>query len=88
MISPDTRIPRWMRLAFPDDAVQVVKMCEFLVPESQARQDLISYELRKLRHEIWDRNPTSQPKCPRSIRPSKLARISGYRRNHDAKRKF
>lgn len=85
MISQDIRIPRWMRLALPDDCAQIVKIAEYLIPQSKTRQDFIDYSLKVLRHEIWDRQPTKRPKVPSSLRPSKILHISGYRTNHSIK---
>ena len=43
------------------------------------RQKALTFKLRKLRREVWDRQPRRQIKTPACLRPSKLAKATGYR---------
>jgi len=78
-------IPRWMRLALPEDVRQEVALTFVEYPNltPTARRQLVRYRLARLRHEVWDRRPTRPPKTPHGLRPSKLARRRGYRRNKE-----
>lgn len=81
----DARLPhRWLWLALPDDYEQEVALSHLLYPRltEAARREHVSYRLRLLRHEVWDRYITRRPRVPPGLRPSKLARRTGYRRNH------
>jgi len=50
------------------------------------RRDWLRYRLRELRRTQWDRTPHKPARIPRSVRPSKLARITGYRTDSAAHR--
>jgi len=80
----DSRVPRWMQLAFPEDAAQTVELAKLVVPvSSKAQDDYLKFELTKLSYEIWRRTGrVHKLKFPHSCRPSKLARITGYRKDH------
>ena len=83
MLPPPGVPHRWLWLALPDDCQQEAAIIEWLYsqyPES-TRRTMLSYRLRQLRHDVWDRWPTRGPKAPSALRPSKLARITGYRRD-------
>jgi len=84
-------VHRWLWLALPDDCQQEAAIVEWLYSQYPAstRRTMLSYRLRQLRHEVWDRDLTRSPKAPSSLRPSKLARCTGYRtdsaRHHQAR---
>lgn len=77
-------IHRWLWLALPEDAAQECRVVELEYPDmtKAAREELVSFRLRKLRHEVWDRLITRTPKTPSGLRPSKLGKRRGYRRDH------
>lgn len=75
----ERRIPRWLVLALPDDVDQVVAMVEFQYHTPTMRRVALTYELRKLRREVLDRQPRRQIKAPAALRPSKVAKAQGYR---------
>lgn len=72
-------IPRWLVLALPDDVEQIVAMVDFQYHTPAMRRVALTYELRKLRREVWDRQPSHRIKTPAALRPSKLAKAQGYR---------
>ena len=76
-------IHRWMWLAYPEDCAQECLLTEVEFPHltEAARRELISYRLRKLRYEIWGRFGARSPRIPSGLRPSKLARRRGYRKD-------
>lgn len=79
----DRGVPRWMALAMWEDVYQVAALIEWQYQSATPAQryDALRHALRCLRREIWDRRPTRQPKTPASLRPSKLAAVTGYRRD-------
>ena len=81
-------ICRWLWLALPEDAQQEVAIVLWQYPSltPRAREAVIRYRLSRLRHEVWDRGPTRAPRAPHGIRPSKLAKRTGYRRDSAAHR--
>lgn len=83
MISTDTRIPRWMRLAMPDDVAQIAALVDLEYHTSAQRAVALRHELRELRRTQWERKPRRPARKPACLRPSK--RASGYR--HDAQMK-
>lgn len=83
MISTDTRIPRWMRLAMPEDVAQIAAMVDLEYRTPAQRTEALRYELRELRRTQWERKPRRAARKPSCLRPSK--RASGYM--HDAQMK-
>ena len=77
MISGDTRIPRWMRLAMPDDVAQIAALVDLGYRTPAQRAEALRYELRELRRTQWERKPCKPARRPSALRPSK--RASGYR---------
>lgn len=75
-ISTDTRIPRWMRLAMPEDVAQIAALVDLEYQTPVQRAAAIRYELRELRRTQWDRTPHKPVRRPSALRPSK--RASGY----------
>lgn len=77
-------VPHWMRLALPDDVIQVMALARLDAGE-RASEDVyaqaLAYHLRVLRYEVWDRSPRRAPRRPHILRPSKRARRTGWRRN-------
>lgn len=84
VISPDTRIPRWMRLAMPDDVAQIAAMVDLEFHTAAQRAAALRHELRELRRTQWERRPTKPARRPSALRPSKAA--SGYRADAEQKR--
>jgi hypothetical protein len=78
-------IHRWLWLALPEDCQQEAALTEIEYPAltADAREELISYRLRRLRREAWDRIVSGPVKTPHGLRPSKLKRRRGYRRNKE-----
>lgn len=79
---PPAGVPhRWLWLALPDDCRQEAAIVDWMFPRlsPHTRRTMLSYRLRKLRHEVWDRHITRTPKAPSDLRPSKLQRAAGYR---------
>ena len=81
-------ICRWMWLALPEDVQQEVAIALLEYPDltASARERLIRYRLAQLRHQVWDREISRVPRAPAGVRPSKLAKSSGYRTNSAAHR--
>lgn len=77
-------VPRWMVLAMPEDVTQVVAMVHYQYCSAAQQRVALRYELRKLRREVWERSPTRPIKTPHLLRPSKVARVTGYRSNSEA----
>lgn len=85
-------IPRWMVLAAPDDVAQIAALVDAMrLPTDAMRRRALRQELRLWRHEVWDRIVTRRPRADHGLRPSKVARATGYRtdsvRHADARRK-
>jgi hypothetical protein len=78
-------IVRWIWLALPEDANQEAALTEVEYPHLTplAREALIRHRLHSLRHQIWDRAITREPRADHGLRPSKLKRRRGYRRNKE-----
>jgi hypothetical protein len=88
MIPPHGSVPlRWLWLALPEDCAQEAALVAVEYPQltEAARWELLQYRLKVLRHEVWDRQPRRRPRKPVGLRPSKLKKRSGYRR--DSRRK-
>lgn len=81
-------ICRWMWLAIPEDVQQEIAatLIEFPALAESAREKLIRYRLAELRYQVWNRDICRRPRVPSSLRPSKLAKASGYRTNSAAHR--
>jgi hypothetical protein len=83
-------IYRWMWIWAPEDCYQCVALAHALCGPYAAQgavAETVRYLLRGLRHEVWDMKPTRKPKAPRSLKPSRIRRRSGYRiKKPDAKR--
>ena len=81
-------ICRWMWLALPEDANQEVAIARVEHPTlpPRALEQVIRHRLHVLRHQVWDRTPTRIPSAPSGLRPSKLARHTGYRTDSAAHR--
>ena len=89
LISTDTRIPRWMRLAMPEDVAQIAAMVDLEYRTPEQRMAALRYELRELRRTQWERKPCKPARRPSALRPSKHA--SGYRTDslqHKLARRF
>lgn len=86
MIPPHGSVPmRWLWLALSDECAQEAALIDVEYPRltNAARWELLTYRLAVLRHQVWDRYITPQPRISRwpGIRPSKLRRRTGYRRS-------
>lgn len=81
-------IPRWYLLALPDDTIQLVRFVEWYHGNRSVnvRNKILKYELAVLRYEVWDRIPKCKPKAIPELKPSKMARVTGYRKNSERKR--
>jgi len=77
---------RWMRLALPDDVEQCVALAQIIARTPHSQAVALDYLLRQLRHEVWDRHISGAPSRPANLRPSKLAKASGYRTDPERKR--
>lgn len=79
---------RWIWLALPEDAQQEAALAIYQHPTLTplAMEHVIRHRLHILRHEVWDRQVGRIPRTPPSIRPSKLARMTGYKRDSARKR--
>lgn len=83
LISSDTRIPRWMRLAMPEDVAQIAALVDLEFHTPAQRREALKYELRELRRTQWERRPCKPARRPSALRPSK--RASGYLSDAQAK---
>lgn len=88
-----TLVPRWIWLAMPDDAAQCCWLAEAMHPHRPAAQRAeLRYSIRELARTAWRREITRPTPRPELLRPSKLARITGYRtdsaRHHEARMKL
>jgi len=74
---------RWLWLALPWDCAQEVELSYLEHPclTEEARREDIRYRLTLLAWEVWRREITRRPRKPSGLRPSKLSRRRGYRRN-------
>lgn len=83
MLPPPDVPHRWLWLALPDDCRQIAAIIDWQYPNLTplSRKSMLSYSLRKLRHEVWDRYITRPPRIDTGLRPSKIAKQSGYRTN-------
>lgn len=75
-ISTDRLIPRWMRLAMPEDVAQIAALVDWQYRTPAQRAKALRYELRELRRTQWERTPHKPARRPSALRPSK--RASGY----------
>ena len=75
-------IYRWLWVWSPDDCQQCVELA-FILLGNNAKQgaveEVVRYQLKLLRHEVWDIKPSKLPKYPRSLKPSRCSRRTGYR---------
>jgi hypothetical protein len=75
---------RWMWIWSPDDCNQCVALAHLLLGNNAAQgamMETVKYLLRELRYEVWNIKPSKKPKMPRALKPSRIARRSGYRTN-------
>lgn len=74
-------VPRWLRMALPDDVRQEVALAMLEYPDLSpaARRALIRWRCSRLRYEVWERTPRRAPSKPRNIQPSRLPIAAGYR---------
>ncbi len=82
-----TRIPHsWLWRVLPDDCDQELALLDLQYPHltPRARMEMLSYRLRTLRHQVWDREVTRIPRALDSLRPSKLTKRTGYRKSSAA----
>lgn len=79
-------VPRWIRLAMPDDVAQEIALAALKGRTEAQRRDALQYRLRELRRTQWDSTPRRPARAPHSLRPSKLAATSGYRTDSSAHR--
>lgn len=72
-------VPRWMRLAMPDDVAQIEAIVAWQYRTQAQRAAALRYELRELRRTQWSREPRRRTRQPAILRASKLAATTGYR---------
>ena len=74
-------ICRWMWLALPEDCQQIAALTLWQYPQltSKALEAILRYQFRVLRHEVWDREISRKPRADPGLRPSRIARRTGYR---------
>ena len=72
-------VAKWIRLAMPDDVAQEIALAGLIGRTEAQRRDALRFALRNLRRTQWERRPCKPAKTPASLRPSKIARITGYR---------
>lgn len=84
MTAHGVQIPVWIRLAMPDDVEQEIALAAMIGKTEAQRRDWLRYRLRDLRRTQWERWPRKPANTPRSLRPSKLSAITGYRTNSAA----
>lgn len=72
-------LPRWIRLAMPEDVAQEIALAALLGRTEAQRRDALRFRLRELRRTQWERRPYKPAHSPKSLRPSKLASVTGYR---------
>lgn len=77
-------VPRWIRLAMPEDVRQEIALAALVGRTDAQRRDALLFALRNLRRTQWERQPCKPARAPQSLRPSKRARITGYRTNSAA----
>jgi hypothetical protein len=77
-------IPRWIRLAMPDDVGQEIVLAGLLGRTEAQRREALRFRLRELRRTMWERWPRKRTRVPHGLRPSKIARITGYRTDSEA----
>jgi len=79
-------IPRWIRLAMPEDVEQEIALAALIGrTEAQCRAAL-RYRLRELRRTQWERRPCKHATAPAALRPSKVSAVTGYRTDSAAHR--
>lgn len=79
-------VPRWIRLAMPEDVAQEIALAALTGRTDAQRRDALQYRLRELRRTQWDRTPRRPARVPHGLRPSKLATATGYRTDSAAHR--
>ena len=79
-------IPAWIRLAMPQDVGQEIELARLMGRTDAQRRDALRFRLRELRRCQWERRPCKPATLPSSLRPSKMAAISGYRTDSAAHR--
>jgi hypothetical protein len=72
-------LPRWIRLAMPEDVKQEIALAKLLGRTEAQRREALKFRLRELRRTQWERRPCKPAHQPAALRPSKLAEITGYR---------
>lgn len=86
MIAFGLYIPPWIRLAMPEDVAQEIALAALMGRTTVQRRHALQYRLRELRRVQWDRVPRKPTAMPPSLRPSRIARITGYRTDSVAHR--
>ena len=79
MIAYGLYIAPWIRLAMPDDVSQEIALAGLLGRTEGQRREALRFRLRELRRTQWERFPRKRTRVPHGLRPSKIARITGYR---------
>jgi len=79
-------IPRWMRLAMPEDVAQEIALSALIGRTDAQRRAALRYRLRELRRTQWERRPCKGAATPAILRPSKVSAITGYRTDSAAHR--
>jgi hypothetical protein len=74
-------LPRWIRLAMPDDVAQEIALAALLGHTEAQRRAALQFRLRELRRTQWERRPCKPAHRPPALRPSKLAGVTGYRQD-------
>lgn len=77
---------RWMRLALPDDVQQCIALAKLMAPTPHRQAVALDYLLRELRYEAWDKFPSKKAWRPQLLKPSALARCTGYMTDSERKR--
>jgi len=72
-------IPRWLRLAMPEDVEQELILASLVGRTEAQKRDALRFRLRELRRTQWERTPRKPARSPSSLRPSKVVAITGYR---------
>ncbi len=86
MIAYGMLVPRWMRLAMLEDVQQEVALAGLIGRTEMQRRAALQYRLRELRRTQWERKPCRPALVPSALRPSKVARVTGYRTDSGAHR--
>lgn len=73
---------RWMWIWSPEDCSQCVALAHLMCGRGAAQgavAETVKYLLRQFRREVWDTLSGRRPRHPRALKPSRLARRTGYR---------